>query len=335
MMSEFDVSLYSDIEPLPIETGLDNELCQIMYTDEYKQVIGIARRLISNGEFSERALDLTSCVIDLSPAFYTIWNYRFNIVTALMAVSGDIEAFLNKELDWLDEVTLNNPKNYQIWSYRQALLEVHPNASLKRELPVLEMMIDEDTKNYHVWSYRKWCVQKFNDFTNEFQFADSLIEKDIYNNSAWTHRMFVLKNLTSNKNEDNWNEQLKKETIDFEIEYAKQKITLCPQNVSSWNYLRGILDKYFDEDYTINGIDEFAIQYIDNIFEKNESELTETNSTNLPQLKSSYALQFVADGYSRIPDKKNMAIKAYKSLSIKYDPIRRGLWNHMISKLSA
>lgn len=49
-----------------------------------------------------------------APAFYTIWNYRFNIVRHMMAESDDTTSYLNKELDWLDEVTLNNPKNYQI-----------------------------------------------------------------------------------------------------------------------------------------------------------------------------------------------------------------------------
>lgn len=110
-MEEYD---YSDITPLPIQTDVQDELCRIMYTEEYKQLMGLTRALISMNELSPRALQLTSQVIHVAPAFYTIWNYRFNIVRHMMAESDDTTSYLNKELDWLDEVTLNNPKNYQI-----------------------------------------------------------------------------------------------------------------------------------------------------------------------------------------------------------------------------
>lgn len=127
-MEEYD---YSDVKPLPIETDLQDELCRIMYTEDYKRLMGLARALISLNELSPRALQLTAEIIDVAPAFYTIWNYRFNIVRHMMSESEDIVLYLNKELDWLDEVTLNNPKNYQIWSYRQSLLKLHPSPSFK------------------------------------------------------------------------------------------------------------------------------------------------------------------------------------------------------------
>ena len=321
-MSDFDFKIYEDVEQLPIETGLDNELCQIMYTDEYKQVMGIARKMMQDKEYSERALILTSKVIDLVSAFYTIWNYRFSIVESLLenSYSNDKQAFVNKEMDWLDDITLNNPKNYQIWSYRQALLNIHPSPDMKRELPILQIMIDEDTKNYHVWSYRKWCVQFFQDYTNELQYTDSLIQRDVYNNSAWTHRMFVLKYV-----------QADTEMVRYEIDYTKEKIEFVPQNVSSWNYLRGLYEIFLEYKYD-EEIIEFAKTFTNNILDIDVCR--EETVSQFPPIESSFALEFLADVYSQDSTKCTNAIKALSALALKYDPIRKGLWNYKINKLT-
>ncbi|EDO15823.1 hypothetical protein Kpol_1057p11 [Vanderwaltozyma polyspora DSM 70294] len=321
-MSGFDMNNYVDVEPLEIETGLPDEVCPIMYTDEYKQVMSVARRLMQEGEYSERALQLTSKAIALAPAFYTVWNYRYSIVEHLAKESGDVEGYMNKEMDWLDEVTLGNPKNYQIWSYRQALLKIHPAPSVKRELPILQIMIDDDTKNYHVWSYRKWCILFFQDFTNELTYADSLIQRDVYNNSAWTHRMFVMKHTNPSKHE-----------VREEIEYTKKKIEIVPQNVSSWEYLRGLYEVFLDCEYDEETI-KFAEKFTDDILKLDITVDKEVSA--LPNIESSYALEFLADVFAKIPSPENTnnAKKAYTALSLKYDPIRSALWNHKMGQLA-
>lgn len=304
---------FEDIEPLPIDTGLQDELCRIMYTDEYRETLGLARALLKKGELSERALRLTERVIALAPAFYTIWNYRFDIVMHLAREKGSLGECIDRELNWVDEVTLNNPKNYQIWSYKQALLQKHPAPKFKRELPILELMIDDDTKNYHVWSFRRWCVLLFQDFSRELSYSDSLIQRDIYNNSAWTHRMFVLKH--SEPAEDQ---------VALEIEYVKDKIELVPQNVSVWSYLRGLHDNFLDSEYD-ESVLEFAAKFTKNVAENDYQE------DELPDIESSHALEFLASVYASSQDKKQYAIRAYNALSSKYDPIRKLYWQRQRS----
>ncbi|KAM3164126.1 CAAX geranylgeranyltransferase alpha subunit [Lachancea thermotolerans] len=315
-MSDAPEFQYDDIEPLPISGGQEGELCQIMYDGEYRTVMGIARALLQKLEFSERALHATSQAIDLVPAFYTMWNYRFQIVKALYGTDG---AELNRELDWLDEFTLNNPKNYQIWSYRQALLRLHPSPEFQRELPILQSMIDDDTKNYHVWSYRRWCVLFFGDFTIELQFASSLIARDVYNNSAWCHRMFVLKN------------QVPKgppaEVLTGELHYTKKQIELAPQNISSWNYLRGLYDEFLDGKAD-PAIMEFALSFTPGIFAADASDTS-------PRIQSSYALEFLAHAYAKNEDTFAQARKAYQALSDHFDPIRKNFWAYKIRSLTA
>lgn len=313
---DFDMEQYKDIVPLPIELGLKNELCQIMYTDEYKEVMGIARALIQVNELSVRALNLTAKVIDLAPAFYTIWNYRFSIIKHLI-IKGNAHSILNTELDWLDEITLNNPKNYQIWSYRQSIIsQLHPDPSIKTELPILEAMIDDDTKNYHVWSYRKWCVSFFKDFEHELSFVNKLVDRDIYNNSAWNHRMFIMKNIP-----------IDDAILNEEINYVKDRIELVPQNVSSWNYLRGLYSN-FKENKFDDEILKFAHKFVG-------FDLSLNIPSELPSIESSFALEFIA--FVQSTDKAHMnreiAINSYQSLATKYDPIRKNFWNYKIKQL--
>ncbi|AQZ18851.1 RAM2 (YKL019W) [Zygosaccharomyces parabailii] len=303
---------YEDVEPLPLDTGSENELCQIMYSDEYKLVVGTARALMEQREYSERAKVLTEKVIDLAPAYYTAWNYRFDIV---MHLAGDNTAqVLDRELEWLDEVTLNNPKNYQIWSYKEAILKHHPAPHFKRELPILQMMLDEDTKNYHVWSFRKWCVLFFQDFSQELQYTDELLQRDVYNNSAWTHRMFVLKNTSPGA-----------EQIASELEYVMTKIDLVPQNVSVWNYLRGLYENFMGSRY-----DEKVLKFAQTF--ANGAAEAKPDYGELPDVESSYALEFLAQAYALDPLTVDKAVTAYRGLAAKYDPIRRPMWERKIAK---
>lgn len=311
---------FSDVEPMGIELGVDNELCKILYSDEYKLLLGLCRRLMADGELSDRALLLTAKVINLAPAFYTVWNYRYNIIKDHLArEKKDQRGMLDKELDWLDEVTLSNPKNYQIWSYRQALLKLHPEPSFKREMPIIQLMIDEDTKNYHVWSYRKWCVLFFRDFNNELQFTDLMIRRDIYNNSAWTHRMFVWQHTKPSSTQ-----------IIGEIDnYLRTKIELAPQNISCWTYLRGLYELFLKENYDPSII-RFAETFVDGVLEESPEQEQEPDT-----IESSYALEFLAHVYGRDPSKKQRAIRAYKLLADKYDSIRSKLWQHKLAQLKA
>ncbi|SCU81102.1 LADA_0B11210g1_1 [Lachancea dasiensis] len=305
---------YDDIEPLPIASHQKDELCRILYDDEYREVMGIARALLKRLELSPRALHATSQAISLVPAFYTMWNYRFQIVKQLF---GGDPAKLNGELDWLDEFTLNNPKNYQIWSYRQALLQLHPAPQFVRELPILQAMIDDDTKNYHVWSYRRWCVLFFQNFDRELQFSSGLITRDVYNNSAWCHRMFVLKS------------QFKAKPplalVTTEIHYAKAQIELAPQNISPWNYLRGLYQEFLDGEFD-SEITDFALTFTLGVFD---------DPNHSAPILSSHALEFLAHIYTKHQETYGRARCAYQALSKVYDPIRANFWNYKIRSLLA
>lgn len=59
---------------------------------------------------------------------------------------------LHKELDYLDRFAEENPKNYQLWYHRRAIVELLQDPS--RELDFTETVFLIDGKNYHAWSHR-------------------------------------------------------------------------------------------------------------------------------------------------------------------------------------
>lgn len=150
---------YSDVAPVKINTE-EPQLCQILYDDDYKKIMGILLALMQQQEYSERALYITELGIEQLASHYTIWIYRFNILKNLPNTN------FNDELDWCEQIALDNEKNYQIWNYRQLIINHILESGLKfepyREYPIMEAMLDSDPKNHHVWSYRNGLWKNLN-----------------------------------------------------------------------------------------------------------------------------------------------------------------------------
>lgn len=284
---------YDDVgvESLNDETP---QLCQILYSDEYKRLMGTLLAMMKKKEYSERALALVERGIEKLASHYTLWNYRYNIVV-------NLKKSLIEELDWCEAIALENEKNYQIWNYRQMIIEKISESQAypaHREYPVMNAMLEEDLKNHHVWLYRKWLVERFELYQDakEIEFVNKCIEIDIRNNSAWTHRFFLM----SNGNP----------IFQEEVQYVKEKIGQIPQNPSSWNYLLGLYKHYHQP---IEQLEPFCLELAD---------------IKADKIKCSYALEMLARIYQ--PAK---AVQVYKSLQ-HYDPIRTNYWNYKINSLS-
>ncbi|CAG8496293.1 10248_t:CDS:2 [Funneliformis mosseae] len=219
-----EAEVWNDITPIPQDDGPD-PLAPIAYNPEYAKAMGYFRAVAQKDERSERALDLTEQIIEHNPAHYTIWRYRQQILF-----------FLNKnlyeELDFVDEQIKYNPKNYQLWHHRQIIVEKLMDVS--RELPFINNVLNDDAKNYHAWTYRQWVIKTFNLWEGELEFIDKYLDKDVRNNSAWNQRYFAIF-FNPNKPTDDFLAQ--------EINYVIEKIKLAPNNISPWNYIKGVIAK--------------------------------------------------------------------------------------------
>lgn len=296
-MSEFN---FDDVEPLPL-TPPGVTISVILYSEEYSKSLGLLRALQDKLEYSDRAIYLTEQVIELNAAHYTVWKYRYDNII-------NLGKDLDKELDWCEEIAVDNIKNYQIWHYRQLLLtkqfELTGVKNAKREFPLIEVMLDDDSKNYHVWSYRKWVVKWSTYWDEEIEFVDRFISNDVYNNSAWSHRYFTFFS--------NDNNVLKDETEFLnENQYVIEKIKLAPQNVSPWNYLVGI---YEGLNKDLLPLKDLALSYANVIENSNE-------------LQSIPALELLIKVH-KLENQNQLALKGYDLLIEKYDPIRSNYWNY-------
>jgi protein farnesyltransferase/geranylgeranyltransferase type-1 subunit alpha len=170
----------------------------------------------------------------------------------------ELKAPLDKELELMDELALKNMKFYQVWHHRK-LLMIQVKTPLA-ELTYLSRVLSHDVKNYHTWAYRQWLLTHFDTpdlWEYELPFVDLLLHEDVRNNSAWHHRFFVIWDTGVREGDEDREEVLRRE-----LRYTKEKIALAPNNLSAWNYLRGVLDKsgkkYGEKQLEL---EEFAILY--------------------------------------------------------------------------
>ncbi|KAJ4423507.1 CAAX geranylgeranyltransferase alpha subunit [Gnomoniopsis sp. IMI 355080] len=316
---------WDDIVPMPVEDG-EGALAAIAYPEDYAEAISYLRAVMAKKEYSPRCLRLTQHIISMNPAHYTVWLYRFSIVQALQIP-------IPEEIEWLNEVSLNNLKNYQIWHHRRLVMdhyvptiEASPDkvAELaKSEQQFLEQILAEDTKNYHVWSYRQYMVPKLGIFgDSEIAAADELIEEDVRNNSAWSHRFFIVfsdpKHSTPGSLSTEHDPKVPTEIVDREVQYAQAKILLAPQNQSPWNYLRGVLVK---GGRPMESVGPFVNQFVHDLGVEDKEKVT-----------SSHGLELLAEIYAE-KGETDKAELALRRLGEKWDRIRLGYWQWRMQML--
>jgi protein farnesyltransferase/geranylgeranyltransferase type-1 subunit alpha len=187
----------------------------------------IFRAAYLSNEISERSLRLTQRALKLNAANYTAWFFRRKCLMKLRSKSD-----LWKELDFLNSISGENPKNYQIWYHRRRIVEELNDPS--KELSYTAKILREaDGKNYHAWSHRQWVIKTFKLWKGEMEFTQELLSDDIRNNSAWNQRWYVLSE-TRNLAED-------KEICESEIQFALKSLDTVVGNESAYAYLRAIV----------------------------------------------------------------------------------------------
>ncbi|CAK7220543.1 CAAX geranylgeranyltransferase alpha subunit [Sporothrix curviconia] len=334
---------WDDVTPVALNEP-EGALASIAYPEAYAEAVSYLRAVMAAPEHSARCLLLTEHVISLNPAHYTVWLYRFSLVSALGLP-------LEKEIEWLNGVALQNLKNYQIWHHRYLLAEhFYPELakdSLKvkdfarSEMDFLTTILAEDTKNYHVWSYRQYLVRKLGYWVDaERKSMEAFIRQDVRNNSAWSHRFFLVFSDPSHSTQKSANAAanvpletalgelniahdpaVPAEIVDREIAYAQEQILRAPQNESPWNYLRGVLTKGGQQ---LAEVEAFAGQFATNIG-KDESD---------EKVTSTHAMDVLAAVAAEKGDTARAALYLQR-LAEKWDPIRAGYWQYRKQQLAA
>ncbi|KGO77779.1 Protein prenyltransferase, alpha subunit [Penicillium italicum] len=320
---------WASVTPIDLDDGSSSgamPLATIAYPTEYLEATSYLRAVMAANEMSERALNLTKDVISMNPAHYTVWIYRAKILFAL-------EKDLNEELNWLNDVSLKYLKNYQIWHHRQVLLssKAHFPTFPPKEADFLMEMFAQDSKNYHVWTYRHWLVRHFRlwDQPRELEDVEFLLKADVRNNSAWNHRymlrfgprdtsvpdagMVNAGDPSTAPSEKGMLSVVDEDMIDGELKFAQEAILRAPENRSPWWYARGVLRA------AGRGLAEW---------EKFAGGFVSEGA-----VKSSHAVEWLADVFAERIGEEGEAVKMLTMLKEEFDPIRKNYWDYRIRKL--
>lgn len=309
-------------------------LAQIAYSADYKLATTLVHAVMQKKEISKRALDLTAAVIEMNPAHYTLWDYR---LTILKKIGSDPEVILptrrlvksigeNNDViiedgPWLDEITLNTPKNYQCWNYRQYLEIIGNEDYYRGELLIVKYVLEDDSKNFHAWSHLKWVTSRLIEFLPQFfkesnflKLSEQFIAQDVRNNSAWNYRFFL--NSTDSVRATALRASSSPE-FQQELEFVKSHINIAPQNESAWNYLRGLYATFRDGEAKLE-LEEFCLQHI-----PTETPIDD-DSAVLEDVKSIFAVELLADIY-KLKGRPELSAKCVGLLT-KVNPEREPLW---------
>ncbi|KAI0035815.1 hypothetical protein K488DRAFT_68134 [Vararia minispora EC-137] len=308
---------WADVVPVPQYDGVQ-PLAPIFYTPEYKDATDYFRGIVKTGEMSERVLVLTEEVIRMNPAHYSAWQYRYRTLLA-------INASLKDELEFTKGLAIAHLKTYQVWHHRRLLLAATNDPA--DELRFLESVLNVDVKNYHTWSYRQWVLAHFDReemWAGEVDYVDRLLEEDLRNNSAWHHRFFITFQRAG--------KDTREDVVKRELVFAKQKIALAPNNMSAWNYLRGVLD-YSHTPYASQ--EDFVRPYtgtqVPLSFDSDVIDVENPLPSEGSRLPAVPAIEFLADIYE-VEGKEGVdeAIPLWKSLAEEHDTIRKKYWEYRI-----
>ncbi|KAH9395327.1 hypothetical protein TYRP_020892 [Tyrophagus putrescentiae] len=151
-------------------------------------------------------VSLLSGIADLlyvSPDFFTLWNYRREI---LIAYKSQLEAqdedpkwdefnrICNNELTFTENCLKVNYKSYGTWHHRCWLLTFMKNPDLEREVQLCNQFLQFDERNFHAWNYRRYIVKlaKIGPL-EELEYSKSKINDNFSNFSSWYYRSSLLK----------------------------------------------------------------------------------------------------------------------------------------------
>jgi protein farnesyltransferase/geranylgeranyltransferase type-1 subunit alpha len=283
--------VFGDIDPALLQEppySSESAVCQIQYKPEFRIAFGYFRALLASArereEVSERALRLTELCASLNPANYTVWQHRRYLLSRLdffgrreeeaRSSSGGVggspenarkmlmaavRRTVAYEMGLAERLGGDNPKNFQIWYHRRAVLEAALDRLANRRLPrrrrhEQEHLASSSSSSLEVERNKDDGVEDDDDVVEEGQvlaaallrleleYVAAVIHSDGKNYHAWTHRQWVLKaresvfhsvssfaatGSASSRYDVLW---------ETELEYAARLIEKDGRNNSAWNH---------------------------------------------------------------------------------------------------
>ena len=204
---------------------------------KYKALETTALELRTQHIHDAHSLEVSKKVLSVNPEFYTMWNYRREILIDLFPTWTDLERtqWGESELSFLEFAIRENPKCYWIWNHRRWTMQSNLKPNWDRELSLCAAFLRADERNFHCWNYREFCLKQMSvrpSVEDELFFTQEKIEENFSNFSAWQRRAFLINS-----------PDLTTETMSNELEFASHAIFTSPEDQSAWLYVLWLLSK--------------------------------------------------------------------------------------------
>lgn len=173
-------------------------------------------------EYTIETLKQTSELLASNPEYYTVWNYRRQVLRYQFTQAADpgddvaaspITQLITSDLHFLIPLLKSFPKCYWIWNYRLWLLDearrllplTEARQMWQQELALVGKMLTLDSRNFHGWGYRRFVVETLKELgtaeeatsmtQKEFEYAKKMIGANLSNFSAWHYRTKLIQSL--------------------------------------------------------------------------------------------------------------------------------------------
>ncbi|KAI5950310.1 BET4 [Candida margitis] len=245
--------------------------------NHYRDLTSYIFQLRDLQTYNDESFNATTTLLQLNPEFYTVWNYRREIIeNAYASNATELVQVLNDELKFIMAQLRKFPKVYWLWNHRRwclfKLVDVN-QVNWDFEFKTVGKMLELDQRNFHGWQYRRFVVENLEleksasrngDSTeailrlnlDEFDYTTAKISVDFSNFSAWHNRTKLIPKIYDliSKNPSSTTIdhpslhlfQNPLSVLNHDLELIKTGIYMSPEDNSVWSYLYWLLsDKFF------------------------------------------------------------------------------------------
>lgn len=160
-------------------------------TDGYNRLAAAISDMKKAEKRDVHSLDLVDKMTLMNPDFYSLWNYRREI---LNDIYNSFDAHVvERELNVSSDAIKKNPKSYCAWHHRLWVWS-KVDIDISKELELCDRFLTMDQRNFHCWNYRRAIIRLGKiDHLSEISFSMKKIEENFSNYSAFHHRSVYIK----------------------------------------------------------------------------------------------------------------------------------------------
>ncbi|PUU77848.1 hypothetical protein B9Z19DRAFT_1127691 [Tuber borchii] len=184
--------------------------------EEYNQLAGAVQEQRLARRYTLDALEGTTRLLRLNPEYYTIWNYRREILQQTLLVkfpSPEIALSSNSASTrthlGVDEVD-QDPE--EVGRSLRAAYDSKATLHLKEELTFLLPLLSSFPKCYWIWNHRRWTLQRATEilpddkadifWQEELGLVGLMLRRDVRNFHGWMYRRSVISSIESPRREN-------------------------------------------------------------------------------------------------------------------------------------